>query len=155
MPGPLIHTGLSQPLDCSPSPTPSSAHCLPFGVFTIHLHLLPRDLWGETKSRETEMISLCYQLAPIKCLNNWPNLGIQSVLLFLFLKSLGRRGLGSYLYTQTSWWTWEIREHRKQARAAKRFQNPICKVRKGSRHYGGDSLSTGCLLQKEPGLKWD
>lgn len=127
-----------------PSPTSCLHPLLAFWLFTIPLHLLLRDPKGETKGKKTQMTLLCYWLVLIKSSNNWPKRGISGGPFFsCSLKSLSRRGWTLCLYIQTSWWTWEMRENVKQARAGRGLQDPICKARKRSKCYWGDLQSTG------------
>lgn len=65
-----------QPTRLRPFPhlLPPSTACLL--LFYYSFASITQGPMRETKGRETQMIPLCYWLAPIKCSNNWPNLGI-------------------------------------------------------------------------------
>lgn len=74
IPGPLIHGGLCGLLDGSPSPTSCLRPPTAFWLFPRYSFVFITQ--GHARGKKRQAIPLCYPLAPIKYLNNWPSPGI-------------------------------------------------------------------------------
>lgn len=89
----LIYIGLSKLPDCSSLLFPSPHPLRGFQLFPLFICIYyPGTCEGGTKGRQAETLPLCYRLAPIKCLNNWPHWDIVVSLFIPVLWNLWAEG---------------------------------------------------------------